>query len=166
MFSYIKYATKKLKKLFLEGVGSGGIFMGMGVNLKSKTLVLFIADIFKINSWVLTKVKFSHSIILSSQQILKQPIDWLNTETAIRTSKIPMVFFLLSGSSMVQQLISGVRDHGSNAFKWCRQNSSLVCIYTVCLSAWIHRSHVMRLWHFPSSVNLFFKHACTAIQWG
>ena len=30
------------------------------------------------------------------------------------------------------------------------------------------RSHHMRLswlWHFPSSVNLFFKHACAAIQW-
>ena len=27
-------------------------------------------------------------------------------------------------------------------------------------------SHVMRLWHFPSSVNAFFKQACTSIQWG
>ena len=27
-------------------------------------------------------------------------------------------------------------------------------------------SHVMRLWYFLSSVNSFFKHACTAIQWG
>ena len=25
---------------------------------------------------------------------------------------------------------------------------------------------LMRLWHFSSSVNSFFKHACTAIQWG
>ena len=27
-------------------------------------------------------------------------------------------------------------------------------------------SHLMRLWHFSSSVNSFFKRACAAIQWG
>ena len=27
-------------------------------------------------------------------------------------------------------------------------------------------SQLMRLWHFLSSVNSFFKRACTAIQWG
>ena len=27
-------------------------------------------------------------------------------------------------------------------------------------------SHLMRLWHFSSSVNSFFKQACAAIQWG
>ena len=27
-------------------------------------------------------------------------------------------------------------------------------------------SHVMRLWHFSSSVNSFFRCTCTAIQWG
>ena len=27
-------------------------------------------------------------------------------------------------------------------------------------------SQLMRLWHFPSSINAFFKCACTAIQWG
>ena len=27
-------------------------------------------------------------------------------------------------------------------------------------------SHLMRLWHFSSSVNSFFKHACASIQWG
>ena len=33
-------------------------------------------------------------------------------------------------------------------------------------SAELYRSHVMRFWHFYSSVNSFFKRACTAIQWG
>ena len=28
-----------------------------------------------------------------------------------------------------------------------------------------HLSHLMRLWHFSSSVNSFFKRACAAIQW-
>ena len=32
------------------------------------------------------------------------------------------------------------------------------------LCSW--KSHVMRLWHFSSSVNLFFERACAAIQWG
>ena len=27
-------------------------------------------------------------------------------------------------------------------------------------------SQLMRLWHFSSSVNSFFKHACEAIKWG
>ena len=27
-------------------------------------------------------------------------------------------------------------------------------------------SHLMRLWHFSSSVNSVFKHTCAAIQWG
>ena len=30
----------------------------------------------------------------------------------------------------------------------------------------LYLSHVMRLWYFSSSVNLFFKRACAAIQWG
>ena len=31
---------------------------------------------------------------------------------------------------------------------------------------WCYLSHLMRLWYFLSSINSFFKHACTAIQWG
>ena len=30
----------------------------------------------------------------------------------------------------------------------------------------LHISHLMRLWYFSSAVNSFFKHTCTAIQWG
>ena len=30
----------------------------------------------------------------------------------------------------------------------------------------LYMSQLMRLWHFSSSVNSFFKHACAAIQWG
>ena len=29
-----------------------------------------------------------------------------------------------------------------------------------------NKGQLMRLWHFLSSVDSFFKHACTAIQWG
>ena len=39
----------------------------------------------------------------------------------------------------------------------------LVCF---CVIHNWHLSQLMRLWHFSSSINSFFKHACAAIQWG
>ena len=40
-----------------------------------------------------------------------------------------------------------------------RQNQTVLVVKEADLS------HVMRYWHFSSSVNLFFKCACAAIQW-
>ena len=40
-----------------------------------------------------------------------------------------------------------------------RQNQTVLVVKEADLS------HVMRLWHFSSSVNLFLKCACAAIQW-
>ena len=47
--------------------------------------------------------------------------------------------------------------HGSSC--WLRS--------TIGSLSWLrlYLSHLMRLWHFSSSVNSFFKRACAAIQW-
>ena len=40
-----------------------------------------------------------------------------------------------------------------------------VILYEFDLILHYYLSHVMRLWHFLSSVHSFLKNACTAIQW-
>ena len=45
-----------------------------------------------------------------------------------------------------------------------RRHSLTCCGSNKC--TYCDLSQLMRLWHFSSSVNLFFKHAYTAIQWG
>ena len=60
------------------------------------------------------------------------------------------------------------------SFNGDNKRGLLVSVHTYCDDeiAWTSlgkkrkMSHVMRLWHFSSSVNSFFKRACAAIQWG
>ena len=47
-----------------------------------------------------------------------------------------------------------------NSGWWCKTtNAQFTSLQT-------QMSQLMKLWYFPSSVNSFFKRACTAIQWG
>ena len=48
-------------------------------------------------------------------------------------------------------------------FVWI-QHGCLGSFFNINLK--LKMSQLMRLWHFSSSVNSFFKHTCAAIQWG
>ena len=59
--------------------------------------------------------------------------------------------------------------HGTQtSFRWWENCNCFKLVTYFIRMKWANEnemSHIMRLWHFSSSINSFFKRACTAIQW-
>ena len=105
---------------------------------------------------------------------------WVQAKTVIRLGGCPG----WPEPSLCAHVISLVLSFGGSNFYECMPYKcikwfqlSWICFirYWVCmLHAWgmvavlqgIKLSHLMRLRHFSSSVNSFFKCACAGIQWG
>ena len=62
-----------------------------------------------------------------------------------------IIFYILSASGSLSTLVTCL---------------SHVCEQCFMVNCTFYLSHLMRLWHFSSSVISFFKCACAAIQWG
>ena len=69
--------------------------------------------------------------------------------------KLSRFVSLSPGSSLFQ---GGISISGS---LHCKDPYLFLCFSYMC----ILMSQLMRLWYFSSSINSFFKRACTAIQW-
>ena len=112
---------------------------------------------------------WSESSLSAWRRLESLATNWVHSEDSDQTGRMPTLIWVFAGRTLILLVLSWggsftthplITGEGLRSFIMALPEEVFIVFFNHQMS------QLMRLWHFLSSVNSFFKRACAAIQWG